>query len=308
MSIIQVISYLWLLANSLVPIDGFGVEPKGSLSSLLSEKSRRRSLRYQNEASPTSAIAKESKAEENNERSYNDWDLREDWALQDSVPTYTVGTEAATFWTQLRHSTPELAKRSEAELEKRYSEWYSSAEDSLLVQCGPSPLILSDWEISSKNNPSPSSKQSTTTSTTTIMSGSLPNGSRIWFLLKCAGTLGDDSKSYRETPQNRITQDTLDDCFISASLMMHMSGYAESTGGVVYELGAPRCEAHKIHRPRESIDTLLENTPDLEATNDDPKNIFGQLGQLRKYFVSEASKNVGTISAIVAAFTMTIFN
>ena len=312
MSTMPTISCLLLLASLLAPIDGFGVQPKGSLSSLLSENSRRRSsLSYQNEESPTSSVptsVQEGRTEsKKNEKTIDDWDLREDWALQDSVPNYTVGTEAATFWTQLRHSTPELAKRSEAALEERYKEWYSSEEDSMLVECGPSPVLLSDWRVSTGATlPSASLKKKSIT--TTMMSGSLPNGSQIWFPLKCAGTLGDDSMmSNTQILENPITQDTLDDCFISASLTMHMSGYAESTGGVVYELGAPRCETHKIHGPRDGLDASMGITsiPDTASHSEiDSDDIGGHLGRLHKHLVSEASKNVGTISAIVVASTM----
>ena len=350
MLIIHATSFLLVLVGLLAtPIDGFGVQPKGSLSSLLSENSRRRSsLRYQNEESPTASVATASVAKNaeltkpsptttdsasvstttcSSISSSDDWDLRDDWALQDSVPRYTVGTESATFWTQLRHSTPELAKRSEAELEQRYKEWYSESEDLLLVECGSSPVLLSDWRVSTAA-PLPShatSKQ--TTPSTTMMSGSLPNGSQIWFPLKCAGTLGDDPMSCNAVDASSskiaITQDTLDDCFISASMTMHTSSYAESTGGVVYELGAPRCEAHKVyHESRENLDlatgishsnryeaphaltSMERNTGATRATIEAPADLAGHLCKLQQNVVSVAAKNVGTLSAIVAASTM----
>jgi hypothetical protein len=335
MSIIHAISCLFLLVGLLAPINGFGVQPKGSLSSLLIENSRRRSsLRYQNEESPTSSVAtsvakkNESKKSPNDDStSSDDWDLRDDWALQDSVPRYTVGMESATFWTQLRHSTPELAKRSEAELEKRYKEWYSSAEDLLLVECGTSPVLLSDWRVSTALSSSSTASKQTTTPSTTMMSGSLPNGSHIWFPLKCAGTLGDypmsSCNSNAASSEIPITQDTLDDCFISASMTMHTSSYAESTGGIVYELGAPRCEAHKVYHDnsRGSIDmatAIAHNYDHAHAHAHTTKNmntgaiiedhyptdLGGQLCRLQKNFVSVASKNIGTLSAIVTASTM----
>ena len=342
MSIIHAISFSLVLVGLLATtIDGFGVQPKGSLSSLLSENSRRRSsLRYQIEESPTASVATASMGKNDELTKWSptdtdyasitisfddDWDLRDDWALQDSVPRYTVGTESATFWTQLRHSTPELAKRSETELEQRYKEWYSESEDLLLVECGSSPVLLSDWRVSTAA-PLPShatSKQ--TTPSTTMMTGSLPNGSQIWFPLKCAGTLGDDPMSCNAVDASSskisITQDTLDDCFISASMTMHTSSYAESTGGVVYELGAPRCEAHKVyHESRENLDmatgishnnyaaphalSSMERNTGATATIEAPADFAGQLCKLQQNVVLVAAKNVGTISAIVAASTM----
>jgi hypothetical protein len=323
MSIIHTLSCLLLLVGLLSCTDAFGVQPKGSLSSLLSESTRRRSspLRYQNEESPTSSIstpaATESKEDSEKKKApkkssddIDEWDLREDWALQDSVPRYTVGKEAVTFWTQLRHSTPELARRTEAELEQRYKEWYSSAEDSLLVECGHSPMLLSDWRVSTAA-PLPSSKTSTvTTPSTTMMSGSLPNGSQIWFPLKMAGTIGDDPMSCAASPKAPITQDTLDDCFISASMTMHTSSYAESTGGIVYELGAPRCEAHRVYdNTSASLDASMGLlAAPVEAANTHhqttPDTMFGHLDRLQKNFVSEASRNIGTLSTVVAASTM----
>ena len=301
-----------VILGVLASVDGFGVTPKGSLSSALSENNRRRSsLRYLNDESPTSSVPRPTDKEEESEATVQiekpitkvsdqrEWDLREDWALQDSVPRYTVGAESATFWTQLRHSTPELEGRSEAELEARYKEWYSESEDLLLVECGPSPILLSDWRVTTAAKlPSPGK---TSTPTTTMMSGSLPNGSQIWFPLKCAGTLGDDSLGCASTIEAAITQDTLDDCFISASMTMHTSSYAESTGGVVYELGAPRCEAHKIHGPRVSL-AAIENSKPEEPVK--PTGLAVQFCDLQKNFVSAAAKNVGTIQAIIAASTL----
>lgn len=304
--------FLFLCVYVVTPTDGFGVHPKGSLSALLSEKSRRRSsLRYQNEESPTSLAptSTKTKSEASQEKSRNKnidtieidgWDLREDWALQDSVPRYTVGTELATFWTQLRHSTPELARWSEEELEQRYKEWYNSAEDSLLVECGPSPVLLSDWRVSTAKD-SAKSKQTINT----IMSGSLPNGSHIWFPLKCAGTLGDEPTA--ASTKSPISQDALDDCFISASLAMHISGYAESTGGVVYELGAPRCETHKLYEPRSDQNVGVSSISKGVGDDDFLEDTVGYMDRIHKGLVSLASRNVGALSTLVAASTLTAY-
>lgn len=326
-SIIATISCLFLLVGLLAPVDGFGVQPKGSLSSLLSENSRKRSsLRYQNEESPTSTVSAPRKMlgsrkikpvikHENFERTFsietdNDWDLREDWALEDSVPRYTVGSEATTFWTQLRHSTPELAHRSEVELEQRYKEWYSSAEDSLLVKCGASPTILSDWWVTTGAKVPSTKNSQKNTEPSTMMCGSRPDGSQIWFLLKCAGTLGDTPTSFTASPQNPISQDTLDDCFISASIMSHTTSYIESSHGVVYELGAPRCEAHKVHQPRDSLDTYMGISRSQESSeivsSDDPKDIAFHLDTIQKNVMIAAAQNAGALSAIMAASTTAV--
>ena len=69
------------------------------------------------------------------------WSTDEDWALQDSAPAFTVGrgNERATFWTALVASTPDLAKRSAAECEKRLRELKEKAE------VGSAPLVLDEW-------------------------------------------------------------------------------------------------------------------------------------------------------------------
>ena len=70
------------------------------------------------------------------------WSTDEDWALQDSAPAFTVGrgNERATFWTALVASTPDLAKRSAAECEKRLRELKEKAE------VGSAPLVLDEWK------------------------------------------------------------------------------------------------------------------------------------------------------------------
>ena len=51
--------------------------------------------------------------------------LKQDWALIDTVPLYTVnadGGRPATFWTQLSAATPELSLLSPERLRARYEE------------------------------------------------------------------------------------------------------------------------------------------------------------------------------------------
>lgn len=303
----SMLSVMLLWTSFLASIDGFGVQPKASLSAVLSENNRRRSsLRYQNEESPTSSVTNNNHHHKKTRKTWDtddDWDLREDWALQDSVPRYTVGTtETATFWTQLKHSTPELGKRTESELEERYKDWYKSSEDSLLVECGPSPRILSDWRVDSVHS-------SKSASAVTMMSGSLDDGSRIWFPLKCAGTVGDDPMRCYISPQTPvIAQDTLVDCFISASMTLHTSSYAESTAGIVYELGAPRCEAHRDHRAATTIlDGGIHSIPSATAEHEgelEEDVLFSHLDRLSKTLVSVAGNNAGTILTTVVVSTL----
>lgn len=311
--------------------NAFGVPPKGSLSALLSEtasstRRTRSSLRYQNEESSTSTSTSTSTTPTTptpttvtkNGLDLEDkdevvWELREDWALQDAVPRYTVGTNhhpnhknnnaaaAVTFWKQLRHSTQELSARTEDELEERYREWYASAEDSLLVECGGSPSLLSDWSLSGDG----------------VVSGSLPNGSRIWFPLNSAGIVGcDDETNYcgdygagaitttsssSSSSSKGITQDTLDDCFISASMAPYTSSYAESMAGVVYELGAPRCEAHRVYNgARTPTTTAPETNYRNGGSSEDEPGITHHL------VTGFAKTHTGTLSAMIASSAVSV--
>eukprot|EP00536_Pseudo-nitzschia_multiseries_P007754 jgi/Psemu1/18655/gm1.18655_g len=276
------------------------VPPKGSLSSLLSENYRGATssrLQYQNEESPISVVTPipvKTSIKENKDA--REWGLREEWALQDSVPRYTIGTDVATFWTQLKHSTPEFASWTEDELEDRYREFYSHSKDSLLVECGPSPTLLSDWWIASSNSNSNSADK------VTMMGGSLLNGSEIWFPLEYAGTLGEDPR--RTSSSEVITKDTLDDCYISTFMTLHTSSYAESMDGIVYELGFPRCEANKIHGPRSSNTNSNTNSSsgNTNIQGRKSKEITtgsvvpgGQLDKMRQIFVSKVTHNAEAI-------------
>ena len=59
------------------------------------------------------------------------WSIREDWAVRDAVPAFSAGAGdcAVTFWTQLTAATPELARRSAAEVEARYGALLRETED-----------------------------------------------------------------------------------------------------------------------------------------------------------------------------------
>ena len=70
------------------------------------------------------------------------WSDKENWALADAVPQFTVGqgNERATFWSALVASTPELAARSGADCEVQFRE--VKTDD---VQAGAAPTVLEDW-------------------------------------------------------------------------------------------------------------------------------------------------------------------
>ena len=187
---------------------------------------------------------------------YEEWDLDEDWILIDQVPLFTVHSSrkrsntAVTFWTQLRHSVPQLSCRSEEELEKRYrilydqnvklltKEYANHDIDSLVVkktrittkemiQGGASPEFLTDWWMEEHSHSSSSSTTSGDGGIRTMMvGGALMNGRKIWFPLNYAGKLygisnhdGDDDDRKYETPS---------------------FDYAEAIGGSIYELGTQR--------------------------------------------------------------------
>eukprot|EP00554_Chaetoceros_debilis_P013309 CAMPEP_0194118858 /NCGR_PEP_ID=MMETSP0150-20130528/37301_1 /TAXON_ID=122233 /ORGANISM="Chaetoceros debilis, Strain MM31A-1" /LENGTH=196 /DNA_ID=CAMNT_0038810385 /DNA_START=127 /DNA_END=714 /DNA_ORIENTATION=- len=142
----------------------------------------------------------------------DEWDLEEDWLLQDQLPLFTVKStshisrsrtignransnvgHSVTFWTQLRHATPSLSYRTEEELECRYCKILHeqkvredkntdghtsrSRSKSKICECGPSAELLTNWSIEehssySGNDPSGGAM---------MMGGELLNGSRIWF-------------------------------------------------------------------------------------------------------------------------------
>jgi len=252
----------------------------------------------------------------------NGWDLRQDWALQDAVPRYTVGrtmissSEAslgATFWTQLRHSTPALATNTETDLEKRYSVLQQRQQQQLektkssattndiqvpkLIQSGSSPTLLSDWWISASSS-SASSITSPTSSmiSTTMISGILESGSKIWFPLQCAGTVGD-----QPITSDSISQDTLDDFFISSSMTLHTSSYAISMGGMVYELGKPQ-------RQQQQQQIILgeshDSTNSIGTGDHDTIILINQLKKMTNATTSIITKNAGMFLSIIAASTI----
>ena len=185
-----------------------------------------------------------------------DWTL-EDLVPRYTISTYHYHHQQCytTFWNQLRNSSPILASYNEQELEERYQELFllnklknsehnssplPSGKDrvsvgghttkanqtgevltkKLLQQSGPSPILLSDWWISS----SPTNAL--------FISGKLPNGSSIWFPIQCVGSLEDDGHAPFFPFDETATQ------YQGSSNVMDPS-YVESIQGVIYELGIP---------------------------------------------------------------------
>jgi len=182
-------------------------------------------------------------------RSDNDeasWELMEDWVLQDREPVFTVQSSTlssattpatkATFWRQLKHTTPELSTRTERELEERYNVLASAPPktDSVenrqdggasFIECGQSPEVLTNWWMDVV-------EKKTNSANIMMMYGRLSNGSNIWFPLQSAGTVGSVS--------NENGGDAVDSGFSWLEEEGDYIKYVESSAGCIYELGMPK--------------------------------------------------------------------
>ena len=160
------------------------------------------------------------------------WTLREDWALIDQLPKFTVGQgeQTRTFWTQLVASTAELSsKKSPDELYQRCQQLSLEQKNDtninipLPLHFGPPPPLLSRWRM-----------DLTTTTTTSAQYaadnravGTLEDGRVIWLHYHVVGRLPGDLFSDASSP----------------SLMALIpGGYLEAIGGRIYELGEPTME------------------------------------------------------------------
>jgi hypothetical protein len=202
------------------------------------------------------------------------WELQEDWLLMDQVPLFTVHAtsrvqtiggmmhergdhSSATFWTQLRHSTPLLSYKNEEELENRYrvlrqrqfdeeesNTNYVTGEKGMggknMIQCGKSPELLTEWWTEKYSHADDHGAGAM------MMGGELLNGSRIWFPLSQAGTLqGNHLRSLDDWHGDDHEQ----------------WNYAEAMGGHVYELCIPRRHhTTKKDTTRKSIDISAINS------------------------------------------------
>jgi len=181
------------------------------------------------------------------------WELMEDWSLQDKVPDFTVtsSTGRATFWSQLKHTVPELSSRTEQELNDRYNELKleppkqplsSNGKETTttvgtpFIDSGESPEVLSDWwmDIAQKKS-----------SAIMMMYGRLPNGSNVWFPLQSAGTVGSGNTNNNE--REGFSWLVEDGDYVK---------YVESSAGCIYELGTPKTG---------SMETLFESDNNQET-------------------------------------------
>ena len=205
--------------------------------------------------------------------SVDSWDLQEDWLLVDQVLLFTVHAtsrvqtidgmmhergdhSSATFWTQLRHSTPLLSYKNEEELENRYRvlrQRQLDKEESNtknvtgekgmggnMIQCGKSPELLTEWWTEKHSHADDHGAGAM------MMGGELLNGSRIWFPLSQAGTLqGNQLRSFDDWHGDDHEQ----------------WNYAEAMGGHIYELCMPR-QHHttKKNMTRKSIGSSAINS------------------------------------------------
>ena len=77
------------------------------------------------------------------------WSEREAWALEDSVPRYTVQCDRRgplVLWRRLQVDTPELAGRSVDALRARWLAEHAADEDMIKAANADCPPCLEDWE------------------------------------------------------------------------------------------------------------------------------------------------------------------
>ncbi len=208
------------------------------------------------------------------------WELMEDWILQDKVPEFTV--RGSTFWRQLKHTIPELSSRSEQQLQERYKQISSKefsnddnnnkSNGTPFVECGDSPEVLSTWWMDVVG---------TNSAAVMMMHGRLSNGSNIWFPLQSAGTVG-GNHNVDDTSFRWLLEDG------------DFTKYVESSAGCIYELGTPKPN---------SMDTLFASTTDESTTN---TNILGLNPSNEP--LTNPTANLGTaISAAIASSILSAF-
>ena len=141
---------------------------------------------------------------------------KQDWALIDAVPLFTVSAETdqpATFWTQLAADTPELSLLLPERLQARYEELQQPATNPF----GPQPPVLDQWSYSEDGKK---------------VVGVLAaiSGSTLWFPVAARGWLKDDPLAAQQSPANtRPFRET-------------RGGWVVALGGAVYELGVPAAD------------------------------------------------------------------
>ena len=127
-----------------------------------------------------------------------DWATREDFALLDGAPAFSVGSgaQAVTFWQSMVASTPELAARSAEDCERRWAELKPA--DDTAARVGPQPAVLEEWSRMADGR----------------ISGRIAGqSSAVWLTVALEGRLASDPR-------------------------VDEPGYIEAVGGRIYELGA----------------------------------------------------------------------
>ena len=127
-----------------------------------------------------------------------DWATREDFALLDGAPAFSVGSgaQAVTFWQSMVASTPELAARSAEDCERRWAELKPDGDTASRV--GPQPAVLEEWSRMADGR----------------ISGRIAGQpSAVWLTVALEGRLASDPR-------------------------VDEPGYIEAVGGRIYELGA----------------------------------------------------------------------
>jgi len=139
--------------------------------------------------------------------------MKQDWALIDSVSSYTVNAESdrpATFWSQLSALTPELSRISPEQLQDRYEELRcqsnNDSNSTRLKNSGPQPPVLDRWYYSEDGS---------------TLWGILDSGSTIGLTVAARGWLIDDPLA--ATAKDKTAP----------------GGWVMVLGGAVYELGVP---------------------------------------------------------------------
>jgi len=251
----------------------------------------------------TSSISKSSSlclsSNNYNEKEEGDWSKKAEWALVDIVPKYTVystSTEGSvvTFWTQLLHSTMEIqSKRSEMEAWRRYKElcndmrYKKDTENKELQPAGPSPSLLQDWRIMDGEK-------------TIFIGGTLSeNGNRIWFPLQSIGRLANDPMG--ELMMNDST---------SWSLLNPTSlegGYAEASGGTIYELGyAAKALTSTTTNPIRN-DFQMETATTIKEEGKSKQLMDKLNSMLSGQNSSNIEGAVATISAVLATSILSLY-
>lgn len=156
------------------------------------------------------------------------WSLKEDWALMDNLPKFTVSssTETRTFWTQLwSENAIYFSTKQPEDLYKRVQELDSQQmklqsdkkgrkdETTRSLTFGPSPPVLENWKLEGGES-----------NRVVGQIGTNDSGQRtIWFHYHVIGRL--EGGPFADTS--------------SGAVSLFPGGYIEAVGGRIYELGQP---------------------------------------------------------------------